>query len=83
MNGRRRECLRQVLIGSGFATYVAGINPHKISDDDLGAATAEYRLIHIRREAALTGPGGPGDLVWIWPVAILVLVALLLRKRTC
>ena len=79
--------MRQVLIGSGFAAYAAGINPLRMSDAELAAATADYRLIHIQRTAPLTGPGGPGDLVWVWPrVAVAVVAVLLLalarrRKR--
>ena len=44
--------LRQVLIASGFAAYLAGINPHRISDEELAAASSGYRLIRIRRTGA-------------------------------
>lgn len=40
--------LRQVLIASGFAAYLAGINPRSISDEGLRKATADYRLVRIR-----------------------------------
>lgn len=60
--------LRAVLKGSGFAAYMAGINPHTLSDAQLEAATADYRVLRLRRVAPLTGPGGPGDLVWVWPL---------------
>lgn len=73
--------LRQVLIGSGFAAYAAGIDPIHISDAELAAATADYRLIHIQRTAPITGPGGPGDLAWIWPLAALALLALVWRRK--
>ena len=77
------EILRQVLIASGFAAYAFGLNPHEISEDELAGLLANYRLIRIRRVAARTGPGGPGDLAWIWQVvAILLLpIALLQLKR--
>jgi deazaflavin-dependent oxidoreductase (nitroreductase family) len=78
----RLPLLRQVLIASGFAAYLAGINPHRLSDQELEAATRDYCLIHIRRTAPLTGPGGPGDLWWVWPTATFVLLgALLFRRR--
>lgn len=67
--------LREVLIGSGFAAYLAGINPHKMDDEALATKTAVYRLLRLRRVAPLGGPGGPGDRVWLWP--LLTLVALL------
>ncbi len=71
------DTLRQVLIASAFAGRAAGINPRTMTDEELAAATAGYRLIHIRRVAARTGPGGPGDLSWVWPVLAQVLVILL------
>ena len=70
--------MREVLIGSGFAAYAAGINPQTITDEELAAVSADYRLLRIRRTQARTGPGGPGELAWIWPVATLLL---LLRRR--
>src|SRR4029450_1428057 len=59
---RRLPLLRQVLIGSGVVAPAFGIDPKTMRDDALDAVTKEYRLIHIRRTAACTGPGGPGDL---------------------
>jgi len=50
--------LRQVLIASGFAAYLAGINPRTISDEQLAAACSDYRLIRIRRTEA--EPARPG-----------------------
>jgi len=78
---RRLYLLRQVLIGSGFAAFAAGINPYKISDEALEAATRDYCLLRIQRSAARTGPGGPGDLAWVWPVATMILLPLALCRR--
>jgi len=77
----RVPLLRDVLIGSGFAALAAGVDPNKMTDEELTAATKEYRLIHIRRVAARTGPDGPGDLVWVWPVLVMVLLPLALFRR--
>lgn len=66
--------MRAVLIGSGFAARLAGINPQKMDDMQIIAATQGYRLLHIRRNCALVGPGGPGDLAWIWPVSTFLLL---------
>jgi deazaflavin-dependent oxidoreductase (nitroreductase family) len=41
--------LRQVLIASGFAAYLAGLNPRRMGDDHLRRLAEEYRLIRIRR----------------------------------
>jgi deazaflavin-dependent oxidoreductase (nitroreductase family) len=72
----RLRVLRQVLVASGFASFAAGINPYRLSDEALAEATAEYRLVRIRRIQPCTGPGGPGELAWVWPAAVLVLLAL-------
>jgi deazaflavin-dependent oxidoreductase (nitroreductase family) len=63
-DNNRLAWLREVLIASGFAAYLAGINPHAMSDDALAEVTADYRLIRIRRLEARTGENGPGDLAW-------------------
>ena len=71
---RRDELMREVLIASGFAAPLfAGINPKQASDAELAKIAADYRLIRIRLTSARTGPGGPGDLAWIWPLATLTL----------
>ena len=42
--------VRQVLIASGFAAPLfEGIQPRTMSDDQLRALAADYRLLHIRR----------------------------------
>ena len=77
----RMPLLRQVLIDSGFAARAAGIDPVTKTNEELNTATAGYRLIHIRRTKACTGPGGPGDLAWVWPLATLILLPLVLFRR--
>ena len=78
----RLPLLRQVLIGSGFAASAFGeIDPRTITDEALKAATPEYCLLHIRRTEACTGPGGPGELAWVWPLAAVLLLPLALRPR--
>jgi deazaflavin-dependent oxidoreductase (nitroreductase family) len=76
---RRLALLRQVLIGSGAVAPAMGVDPKAMTDEALDAATKEYRLIRIRRTAPRTGPGGPGDLAWVWPAAAFILLPLALR----
>ena len=73
--------IRAVLIASGFAARVAGINPQRASDAELQRLTTGYRLLRIRRTQTLSGPGGPGDLVWVWPLLTLLLAVLHLPPR--
>jgi deazaflavin-dependent oxidoreductase (nitroreductase family) len=70
---------RQVLIASGFAGPLFGENPARLSDDDLDKLLENYRLIRIYRSAALTGPGGPGDLAWIWSLTTFLFLGKLLH----
>jgi deazaflavin-dependent oxidoreductase (nitroreductase family) len=77
----RLPLLRQVLIGSGVVTYLAGIDPVNLTDEALHAVTSKYRLLHIWRTEARTGRGGPGDLAWVWPAATMILLPLLLFRR--
>lgn len=73
--------LRQVFIGSGFVAPLIGLDPKTINDDQLRVVTEDYQLIHIRRIAARTGSGGPGQWAWIWPLSSLLLTLLVLRPR--
>jgi hypothetical protein len=73
--------MRQVLIGSGFAARLAGIDPQKMSNEELAPLTQSYRLVRIRLVAPRTGAGGPGDLAWVWPLATSVLLGMLLLRR--
>jgi deazaflavin-dependent oxidoreductase (nitroreductase family) len=72
--------MRQVLIASGFAARVAGLNPHTLSDEALEKATSEYRLVRIHRTAERTGREGPGELAWVWPLVTLLLLPLVMRR---
>ena len=49
------DWMRQVLIGSGFAAFAAGINPYRISDQQLGKTCRAYRLIRLRRGEKIGG----------------------------
>jgi deazaflavin-dependent oxidoreductase (nitroreductase family) len=78
---KRLSLMRQVLIGSGIVAPMLGLDPKKLTDEELDVATAKYRLLRIRRREARTGPGGPGDLAWIWPLVTFVLLPLALFRR--
>lgn len=72
--------LRQVLINSGFVAPLLGLRPHDMNEDELAAETSDYRLIHFRRVSPAVGPGGPGELGWVWPLAALALLPLIVGQ---
>jgi deazaflavin-dependent oxidoreductase (nitroreductase family) len=77
----RTQIIRQIMIGSGFAAYVAGMNPHKMTDEEIDIESRNFRLLRIHRGAPRTGPGGPGNLAWVWQVATIILLGLVLSRR--
>lgn len=77
----RPSIMRSVLLASGVAAPFFGVPIKQMSDEQVEAATASYSLFRIRRTTARTGPGGPGDLAWIWPLTTLISLWLLLTRR--
>ena len=73
--------LRDVLLASGLASQVTGVDVRTLDDAELLIRTKAYRVLRIRRTAARTGPGGPGDLAWVWPLATFVLGFLAVRRQ--
>lgn len=70
--------LRQVLINSGFAATAVGVHPQTMSDEELAAATASYRLIRFTK----TQPAaGKADLLWVWPALVGFLLGIVWFKR--
>ncbi len=76
----RLALMRQVLVGSGFAAPLAGVDPHALSDEALAKASVNYRLVRFERREPVVGPGGPGDLMWLWPLIVLFMLPLTLRR---
>jgi deazaflavin-dependent oxidoreductase (nitroreductase family) len=72
--GERLPLVRAVLVNSGFAAHLAGLNPRRMSDPELAAATATYRLVrlHPTGPADDAGHPAPGDLAWVRWVGIAV-----------
>ncbi len=79
--GRREDKLPDPL-ASGLAGPLFGVNPKKLTDADFEKLMDRYRLIRIQRKEAVTGPGGPGDLAWVWPLSTLILLLLWFRRRS-
>ena len=47
---RRLFLLRQVIIASGFAGPLFGINPKKLNDEQLDKISKDYRLVHFTQQ---------------------------------
>lgn len=63
-----RDRIRGVLIDSGFAARAFGLNPNEMTDAEIDAATADYRL--VRFDLVDRFDENPADLQWVWlPVA--------------
>lgn len=77
----RTQIMREVLIGSGFAAPMFGINPYDMDDDTLSERTADYRLIRLNRTTERTGDNGPAEYSWFWQVTTIFLLILLFGKR--
>lgn len=77
----RNDIMREVMIGSGFASPMFGIHPLTIDDDTLALETKDYRLIRINRVAEKTGNNGPGEYAWFWQITTAILFLLLLTKK--
>ncbi len=78
----RLPLLRKVIIASGFAGKMAGLDARKMSDADFNQATSEYCLVRIHRTEPLSGPGGPGDLAWLWlPIGFIGILLLLVKLQ--
>jgi hypothetical protein len=59
-----RDLIRQVLVDSGFAARVFGLNPGEMTDVEIDAATSGYRL--VRFELMDRCDENPADLSWVW-----------------
>jgi hypothetical protein len=58
------------MINSGSAAKAfAGLDPLTASDATLLEVGADTPIVRIDIERAVSGRGGPGDLVWAWPAA--------------
>jgi deazaflavin-dependent oxidoreductase (nitroreductase family) len=81
VNNQTLPIVRAVLISSGFAARVFGINPHTISDPQLAEITKDYCLVKFNRTAARTGDGGPGEYAWVWVLVSFLLLPFLFMRR--
>jgi deazaflavin-dependent oxidoreductase (nitroreductase family) len=77
----RVQIMRAVVTASGFAGSLFGVDPKKLDDHALKELTQNYQVLRIHRTRALTGPGGPGELGWIWQVATFILLPMVICRN--
>lgn len=77
----RMLLMREVIKASGVVGPLMGVDINRMTDEELDRVTRNYRLIRIRRTIARTGPGGPGDLSWVWPLSTCILLFMLILRR--
>lgn len=86
---RRISLVREILVRSGFAAKVAepSLDLATALDDaiaELGPQPGRhYEVVEIELGDAITGPGGPGDLTWVWPTAVVAGLAGWMVARGC
>ncbi len=79
------DLFRRVLVDSGFAARASGLNPKRMTNAEIDAATSSYRL--VRFDLIDRCSEGPADLSWVWvPIAFGTAVvgagAVLSRRRS-
>jgi deazaflavin-dependent oxidoreductase (nitroreductase family) len=57
--------IRQLLKNSGFAGFLAGFNPYRMTDDQLRKRMERFPLVGIRPTGLVSGPGDAGGTLWI------------------
>ncbi|MDX2468806.1 MAG: nitroreductase/quinone reductase family protein [Acidimicrobiia bacterium] len=85
----RVDLVREILVRSGFAAKLAepDVDPSTAANEVVAALgirpDCRYEAIEIRLGETVTGPGGPGGLRWVWPVAGLAAIVgwLAMRRR--
>ena len=77
----RLSIVRDILVASGCAAPLAGVDPRRLSNQELEEKTADYRLIELHYRADASGTGGPGDLAWVWVLVAALWIMDKLRRR--
>jgi deazaflavin-dependent oxidoreductase (nitroreductase family) len=83
----RIELIRRLLVRAGFATKLAepGLDPILAPEAEIaqlgGRYGRRYEAVRISITGSVGGPGGPGDLRWVLPVAALGAAATLFVLR--
>ncbi len=70
----RRRLIRRILKNAGFAGFLEGFNPFKITDEELMEQTKDLPLIQIHPSGPGNGAYDPGGLAWVWGPFLTILI---------
>jgi hypothetical protein len=67
--------IRKILQNAGFAGFMEGYNPYRISDEELARKTADMPLVCIQPAGLGSGASDPAGWAWVWtPVSTILLI---------
>jgi deazaflavin-dependent oxidoreductase (nitroreductase family) len=70
--------IRKIFQNAGFAGFMEGYNPYRISDQDLLEKTTGMPLICIQPTGLGSGVADPGGWAWLWmPIHIILFVLII------
>ena len=84
---RRISLVREVFARSGLSAKLAhpGLDPSTAPNEAIAEfgprPGRRYEVVEIKLGDVVTGPGGPSDFTWVWPLAGLAAVAACLAAR--
>ncbi len=78
----RRFILRKILQNAGFAGFLEGFNPFRVTDEVLLRKTVNMPLVRIRPAGMGSGSGDPAGFAWVWTLASIVLIVIIIIVLT-
>jgi deazaflavin-dependent oxidoreductase (nitroreductase family) len=78
----RRIVIRKILQNAGFAGFLEGFNPYRVTDEVMLKKTADMPLVCIHPAGVGNGPGDPTGYSWVWNVVSGILIILIIIALT-
>jgi deazaflavin-dependent oxidoreductase (nitroreductase family) len=75
---RRTAIIRKIFQNAGFAGFMEGYNPFRVSDKELASKTLDMPLICIEPSGVGGGAADPGGWAWVWAPVFTILLILVL-----
>lgn len=78
----RRIILRKILQNAGFAGFLEGFNPYRVTDEELLRKTAIMPLVRIRPAGIGSGSGDPAGFAWVGTLVSIALIVITILVMT-